>query len=234
MSSNSNWFEKNPKWVWSSFIPVFGGASLIFAGWKAKTNSWMAMGGGLIIGSLFLSSIFPASIYLIWGGQIFLAFKFKQNYLIKTAPKGVKIPSAKIAQLLAENRGQVDINNCSKDDIVYELGLPIIYANDIEMLRHEGYLFTDIDELAEIVGIPEHILHRLEPLIIFSYNLRKESDVSWRKLNSCSVDELINHNIDADSAKKIVLERMENGQFQSLLDVLKRTKIPISVYRHLA
>jgi DNA uptake protein ComE-like DNA-binding protein len=234
VSSNSNWFDRIPQWLWGAFVPVFGGASFIFAGWKAKTNSWMAMGGGLIVASLFLLSVFPSSLYLIWGGQILLAFKLKQDYLIKTAPKGVPIPSAKIAYLLAEKRGQVDINNCSKDEIVYELGLPIVYANDIEMLRHEGYLFTDIDELAEVAGIPEHILHRIEPLIVFRYDLRREVDVSWRRLNTYSVEELVNHGIDVDSAEKIVLERNEKGQFKSLLDVRKRTKIPISVYRHLA
>ncbi len=218
MYNNSNWFERIPQWLWGTFIPVFGGASLIFAGWKAKTNSWIAMGGGLIVVSLFMSSVFPASIYLIWGGQIFLGFKLKQDYLIKTAPKGVKIPSSKIAYLLAENRGKIDINSCSKDDIVYQLGLPIVYANDIEMLRHEGYLFTDIQELAEIAGIPEHILYRIEPLIVFGYDLRKEVEVSWRRLNSYSVDELINHNISADNAQEIVEERNKNGQFKSLLD----------------
>jgi hypothetical protein len=223
-----------PQWLWVTFIPVFGGASLIFAGWKAKTNSWMAMGGGFIVASLFLSSVFPASIYLIWGGQIFLGFKLKQNYLIKTAPKGVKIPSTKIAYLLAENRGKIDINSCSKDDMVYQLDLPIVYANDIEMLRREGYLFTDIEELAEIAGIPEYILYRIEPLIIFSYDINKETEVSWRRLNSYSIDELIKHDISEDNAKEIVEERNKNGQFQSLLDVRKRTKIPISAYRHLA
>ncbi|MBF2055812.1 MAG: helix-hairpin-helix domain-containing protein [Cyanobacterium sp. T60_A2020_053] len=234
MSNNSNWFEKTPQWIWGAFVPMFGGASLIFAGWKAKTNSWMAMGGGLIVGSLFMSSIFPPLMYLIWGGQVFLAFKFKQDYLIKTVPKGTKIPSSKIAQLLAEKRGQVDINNCSKDDIVYQLGLPIIYANDLEILRREGYFFTDIDELAEVAGIPEHLLQRIEPLIVFRYDLRKETDISWRRLNSYSVEELVNHGIDFESAKKIVSERTKNGQFNSLVDVLKRTKIPINVYRHLA
>ena len=233
MSNKSDWFERIPQWLWLSFLPVFGGASLIYAGWKAKIDSWMAIGGGLIVGSLFFSSLFPSFVYLIWGGQIFLAFKFKQNYLIKTAPKGVKIPSSKIAQLLADNRGQVDINNCSKDEIVYQLSLPIVYANDIEMLRNEGYIFTDIDELAEVAGIPEHILRRVEPLIVFRYDLRKEVDISWRRLNSFSAQNLIDLGIDQESAHKIVLERKENGQYHSLLDVRKRTGIPINVYRHL-
>ncbi len=231
--SNNNWFDKNPQWLWWSFLPIFGGISLVYAGWKAKTNSWLFIGGGLTLGSILLSSLIPSSVYLIWISQIFIAFKIKPNYLIKTAPKGVLIPSTKIAQLMAENRGQVDINNCSKDDIVYQLGLSIIYANDIDSLRREGYIFTDIDELSDVVGIPENVLRRIEPLIVFGYDLRKEFDVSWRRLNTLSVEELMGHSIDEKSAIKIVLERKRKGQYQSLLDVKKRTGIPINVYRHL-
>ncbi|MBL1211459.1 MAG: hypothetical protein FWJ34_17870, partial [Geminocystis sp. GBBB08] len=132
MVSHNNWFEKNPPWLWWSFLPIFGGISLIYAGWKGKTNSWLYIGGGLTFSSIIFSNSVPILINLIWISQIVIAFKIKENYLIKTAPKGVLIPSAKIAQLMAENRGQVDINNCSKDDIVYRLGLSIIYANDID------------------------------------------------------------------------------------------------------
>jgi DNA uptake protein ComE-like DNA-binding protein len=231
--SQNNWFEKNPQWIWWSFFPIFGGISLVYAGWKAKTNSWLFMGGGLTLASIILSSLIPASVYLVWIGQIVIAFKIKEHYLIKTAPKGVLIPSAKIAQLMAENHGQVDINNCSKDDIVYKLGLSIIYANDIDSLRHEGYSFTNIDELSDVVGIPENILRRIEPLIVFGYDLRKELGFSWRRLNTLSVQELMMYDIDEKSALKIVIERKQKGEYQSLLDVKKRTGIPINVYRHL-
>ncbi|BAQ64888.1 helix-hairpin-helix domain-containing protein [Geminocystis sp. NIES-3709] len=233
MTYNKNWFDRNPPWLWWSFFPIFGGFSLVYAGWKSKTNSWLFIGGGLTFVSLLFSSLLPSSVYLFWITQIIIAFKIKQNYLIKTAPKGVLIPSSKIAQLIAEYRGKVDINNCSKDDIVYQLGLSIIHANDIESLRHEGYMFMDIDDLSEVAGISENILRRIEPLMVFGYDLRKEVDVSWRRLNTLSVDELISYNIDENSAKKIVLERTEKGQYKSLLDVRKRTGIPIQIYRHL-
>lgn len=232
--SQNNWFEKNPQWLWWSFCPIFGGISLVYAGWKAKINSWLFIGGGLTLASIILSSSIPASVYLIWISQVIIAFKIKEYYLIKTAPKGVLIPSVKIAQLMAENHGQVDINNCSKDDIIYRLGLSIIYANDIDSLRREGYSFTNIDELSDVVGIPENILRRIEPLIVFGYDLRKELDVSWRRLNRLSVEELMIYNIDEKSALKIVIERQKRGEYQSLLDVKKRTGIPINIYRHLA
>ena len=62
---------------------------------------------------------------------------------------------------MADKKGKIDINQCTKDQMVYDLGLSIIYANDIEILRNEGYIFTDIDELAEVVGIPESVLRRI-------------------------------------------------------------------------
>ncbi|WP_017293871.1 helix-hairpin-helix domain-containing protein [Geminocystis herdmanii] len=234
MAYHKDWFNKNPPWLWWSFLPIFGGVSLVYAGWKSKTNSWLFLGGGLTFVCLLFSSLLPSSVYLFWLAQIIIAFQIKQTYLIKTAPKGVLIPSVKIAQLMAEYRGQIDINNCSKDDIVYQLGLSIIHANDIESLRNEGYMFMDIDDLSEVAGIPENILRRIEPLMIFGYDLRKEADVSWRRLNSLTIEELMIYNIREEDAKKIVLERTKKGQFTSLLDVRKRTGIPIQVYRHLA
>lgn len=233
MSYHKDWFNKNPNWLWWSFFPIFGGCSLVYAGWKSKTNSWLFLGGGLTFLCLLFSSLLPSSVYLFWLAQIIIAFKIKENYLIKTAPKGVLIPNVKIAQLMAEYRGKVDINSCSKDDMVYQLGLSIIHANDIESLRHEGYMFMDIDDLCEVVGIPESILRRIEPLMVFGYDLRKEADVSWRRLNSLSVEELMTYNMSENDAQKIVLERTKKGQFTSLLDVRKRTGIPIQVYRHL-
>ena len=91
-----------------------------------------------------------------------------------------------------------------------------------------------IEELSDIVGIPENVVRRIEPLIVFGYDLRREDNFSWRRLNHLSVEELMSHNIDEKSALKICLERQNNGDYHSLLDVKKRTGIPINVYRHLA
>ncbi len=184
MSLYNNWFTRFPVWIWFSFIPIYGGASLIYAGWKARTNLWIKIGAGFLLGGWFFAWIFPHGIIFLLAGQIYYAFKFKQQYLVKTAPKGATIPTKQIAGLLAENRGQIDINNCSKDDIVYHLGLPLAYANDIEILKNEGYIFTSIEELGEMAGIPDSVLDRVEPLIVFRYDPNKETDVSWRRLNN--------------------------------------------------
>ncbi len=233
MSLYNNWFTRFPTWIWFSLIPIYGGASLIYAGWKARTSLWIKIGIGFILGGWFCVSYSIHGLIFLWVAQIYYAFTLKREYLVKTAPRGETIPTQKIAGLLAKNRGQIDINNCSKDDIVYDLGLPLAYANDIEILKNEGYIFTHIEELGEVVGIPETVLERVEPLIIFRYDPHKETDVSWRRLNTFSIRELIDHGIPAHHAEYIVMEREKNGQFKSLVSVRKRTNIPISVYRHL-
>ncbi len=230
MSNSHNWFEHTPKWIWLSFIPGVGGLSICYAGWVTKTKSWIGIGVVFTLVALTL----PNSLSLfIWLGQIATAFSLKQKYLIKKAPKGVQISNVETAKLMAKARGTVDINNCSVDDLVYQLNLPIVYANDIDLVRKEGYIFTDIDELSEIVGIPESTLRRIKPLVVFSYDIRKEEGFSWHKLNNLSIDELIAWDLDPVYAKKIVEEREHRGNYQSVLDIRKRTGIPIKNYTHL-
>jgi len=231
--SHKNWFDKIPQWVWWSLFPYFGGISFIYAGWKIKKNPWILCGIGFVTSSLIMGSLIESFAVIIPFIQLATAFKFKQEYLIKTAPKGVLIPSFEIAQLMAKYKGQIDINNCSQDDLVYGLGLPIVYANDLQLLKEEGYMFTHLEELVDLVGIPEQILRRIEPLIIFTYDINKETDISWRRLNSFSLNELIFNGIDPENARKIVHERNNNGAYKSFLDVKKRTGIPINIYRHL-
>ena len=132
-----------------------------------------------------------------------------------------------------KKKEKVDINSCSKNDIVHKLGLPIVYAHEIEEFKKEGFIFTDIDELENLIGIPQYYLQKIEPLIIFSYDYKKEAEYSWRKLNILSVEELMTYEISANHAEKIVEERHNNGKYQSLLDVSKRTGIPLEIYRHL-
>ncbi len=231
--SNKNWFDKIPQWIWWSLFPYFGGFSFIYAGWKIKNNRWYLWGIGFVMGSIIIGSILGDLVLIMPLIQLATAFKFKQEYLVKTAPKGVLIPSFEIAQLMAEYKGQIDINNCSQDDLVYGLGLPIVYANDLQIFKQEGYMFTHLEELADLVGIPEQILRRIEPLIMFTYDINKEGDISWRRLNSFSLDELIVNGIDHENATKIVSERNSKGAYKSLLDVKKRTGIPINIYSHL-
>lgn len=234
MSSDrqSDWFNKTPQWCWYSLIPWFGGGALIYAGNKTNKQGWMVMGAALVAGALVLGSWIAGLVWLVWLVQVAIAFHLKPQYLIAVAPKGVAIKDIQTAQLMAAAHGQVDINTCSQDDLVYRLNLPIVYANDIEMLRQEGYIFTDVTELTEVVGIPEHKIQHLEPLITFSYDIKKEAEISWRRLNTLGLEDLIICGVEPAIARKIILER-QNGHFSSVLDVKKRTGIPVQAYKHL-
>ncbi len=228
--SNQDSLEKTPQWIWYSFIPTFGGLAITYAGNKTKTSKWIWSGVGFVALSILLSS--TELIAIIWLAQIGTAFYLKKNYLIKTSAKRLPRKDVYTARLIAKNKRRIDINNCTQNDLVYTLNLPIVYANDIQALLQEGYIFTHLEELSEVAGIPENYLKKIEPLIAFSYDIHKEADVSWRRLNYWSLEELIACNIEPSAAQKIIEERA-NGTYKSLIDVRKRTGIPINLYRHL-
>ena len=229
MSVKNNWLEQIPQWVWWSFLPVFGGLAITYAGYKSKTSSWKYWGLALCGLGFVLASTRIALI--VWLLQVGTSFAIRKKYLVKVAPKTASIDTREVAELLAEERGQIDINNCSQDDLVYKLNLPIVYANDIKSLLDEGYMFTSIEELGDLIGIPENSLKKIEPLITFGYYFEKELDVSWRRLNRFSLEELVACDLDITVAKKIIAEREKAGSFKSLIDVKKRTGLPFNSYK---
>jgi DNA uptake protein ComE-like DNA-binding protein len=231
MSDLSTVLRKIPNWVWYSFIPIFGGLALVYAGNKTKTKAWIILGLGFTGISLILSYTEIAG--LIWLFQIGTSFYLKKKYLLKTSIKRVAITDRETAKLVAEYRGKIDINTASKDDLVYSLGLPIVYANEIEAIRKDGFTFTRIEELTEIAGIPENYVYKIEPLVMFSYDINKDFAVSWRRLNLYSIPQLIECGILPNIAEKIVAEREKNGLYNSVIDVKNRTGIPINHYHHL-
>nr|WP_273038627.1 helix-hairpin-helix domain-containing protein [Iningainema tapete] len=157
----------------------------------------------------------------------------KHRFLAKTYPKNLPIPEEpELAKLVAQHRSKIDINQCSKNELVNSLGLPIVYANNIESLLNEGYIFTHPEELTEIAGIPENQVARITQLITFSYDYKKEADFSWKRLNTYSTEELISCGLDKAIATKIVTER-QRGEYKSLIDVKQRTGLPLNTYIHI-
>ncbi len=233
MSQSKFWFQQTPAWVWLSLIPTLGGFAIVYAGYKSKTKTWVVI--GISISTLALALSANSLAFAIWMAQIGVAFYLKKYYLVKTYPKNLPIPEEQeLAKLVANTREKVDINECSKHELVNYLGLPIVYANNIESLMNEGYVFTHVEELIEIAGIPEKQVARITPLITFSYNYKKEADFSWKRLNTYSTDELITCGLDRAIAEQIVAERQQRGEYKSLIDVKQRTGLPFNTYRHIA
>ncbi|MEG4091993.1 helix-hairpin-helix domain-containing protein, partial [Microcoleus sp. Pol12B4] len=165
MSQDLYWLRQTPNWVWYSFIPYFGGLAIAYAGQKSNIRSWMGWGVAITLAALAVSSSANLGT-IVWIAQIVTAFSLKKRYLIKTAPRGLLVPAtATNAEELANVRGKIDINECTKDDMVRILGLPIVYANDLESLQNEGYIFTHAEELSEIAGVPESHVRRIAPMI---------------------------------------------------------------------
>lgn len=219
--------KKTPNWVWFSAIPIVGGLSIVYAGNKINRFSWINTGIFITVLSGILSS--SHLLGFIWLGQIVVAFSLKDKYIEQIDNKQqLSNNNYNRPQLLPATKTKIDINNCSKDALVYGLGLPIVYANEIESALNEGHIFTHIEELIDIAGIPDTYIQKLEPLIIFSYDIKKEADVSWRKCNTFSEQELMAYRLEPSVAAKIIKERKKRGVYKSFSDLRKRTKLPLN------
>ncbi|PZO41110.1 MAG: hypothetical protein DCF19_10225 [Pseudanabaena frigida] len=234
--SQPSWFDQTPQWVWWSFFPVLGGGAIAYAGVKCGSNIWIGIGAGFVATAIVLPSlpVLASFTTLVWIAQVATAFALKREYLTKTYPKHLPLPEdPQLFATIAAKRPKIDINSCSKNDLVNVLGLPIVYANDIDSLRAEGHIFTSIEELHDILEIPNITLQKIEPMVVFSYDYRQESGYSWKRINSMTADDLIGLGIEPTVAAAIAEERQRRGEFKSIMDIKKRTGIPFSAYRHL-
>jgi DNA uptake protein ComE-like DNA-binding protein len=204
-----------PAWVWLAIIPSFGGLALVYRAKSLKNKLWLYLGIGITVSAFIFHS---SSIALgIWLAQSIFAIWF--NHHLNRGNKISPFP--------------IDINTCSKHDLVYHLNLPIVYANDIEAVKNAGYLFTHLEELSEIAGLPENYLKQLANLVVFSYNINLEVPTSWRRVNSYSQEELIQAGLETRVAAKIIQEREANGIYRSALEISKRTDLPLTTFQHL-
>jgi DNA uptake protein ComE-like DNA-binding protein len=219
--------KKNPIWFWFSFIPLVGGLSIIYAGNKINRFSWVNTGIFITALGIVLFSTHLAGF--VWLGQIAVAFLLKDEF-IERVNNDVQLPQTTLnpSELLPKTTSKVDINSCSKDDLVHGLGLPIAYANEIESARKEGHIFTHLEELLDIAGIPDSYTAKLENLVIFNYYEKPEVDFSWRRCNTYSEAELIGCNLEPEVAAKIIQERETRGVYQSFPDLRKRTGLPLN------
>ena len=232
MSNLSQWFQKIPQWLYWSLFPVLGGLAIVYAGNKTKTQSWIYTGLGFVAAAFILSNTSLGG--MVWIAQIITAIALRKEFLAKTYPNSLANSNeSHLIKLIAKNRDKIDINNCSKNDLVHGLDLPIVYANEIDSMKQEGYNFTSLEELSELIGIPEATLTRIEPLVVFSFDINKEIHHSWRRLNVLSIDELVSLGLHINAAKIIILERQQRGGYKSFLDFKKRTKLPLNIYRHI-
>jgi DNA uptake protein ComE-like DNA-binding protein len=224
-----------PDWMWWSLCPVFGALTIAYAGYSTKTDKWSQIGGGIFaVGLLAALSGQSWLVYLAVPIQFGITMNIKNRYLIKSAPRGAVLPTDRqTAQLIADVRGRVDINKCSKDDLVHVLGLPIVYANNIESIKAEGYMFTHLEELTELADVPEKYSTAIEPLIAFNYYDRSEDPIDWQRLNVLPMSELVELGLDRNSAALICNERQIHGAYRSLVEVKRRTGLPIALYKHL-
>ncbi len=223
----TTWFQQNPTWVWFSLLPGLGSLGLCYAGIKIRNPLWTGVGAGITLLSVALLS--SAWVVPLWILQIFVAFRLRRPFLLKTYPLTYPLPlDPSLIPLIAATRPPVDINTCSKDDMIKQLGLPLAYANDIEVLQRNGYQITSIEDLIDVAGIPESVAHQIEPLLVFQYDFNREAKASWRRFNTYTQDELVAVGFDETIAQRILEERTTRGDFRSVVDLKKRVGIDIN------
>jgi len=226
---SDRWFSQTPQWVYFCCVPVIGGLGLTAGGVRIN-NPWWMVGGVALVGANFLDNAW----FVVYIVQVAIAFFLKSEYLVRTFPSTAPLPrDPKLAQRVLALRPKIDINTCSKDDLVRGLGLPIVYVNDIFALRASGHIFTHLEELTEIVGVPQETVQRIGSAITFSYNPKQESYVSWRRANSFSVEELMAVGLTEQVARAIAEGRAKSGQYRSIADISQRTGLPIEAFRAL-
>lgn len=226
---SDRWFSQTPQWVYFCCVPVIGGLGLTAGGVRIN-NPWWMVGGVALVGANFLDNAW----FVVYIVQVAIAFFLKSEYLVRTFPSTAPLPrDPKLAQRVLALRPKIDINTCSKDDLVRGLGLPIVYVNDIFALRASGHIFTHLEELTEMVGVPQETLQRIGSAITFSYDPKQESYVSWRRANSFSVEELMAVGLTEQVARAITEGRAKGGQYRSIVDITQRTGLPIEAFRAL-
>lgn len=232
------WFNQTPTWVKLALLPVVGGGAIAYAGYVVRKNTWIGIGISFILVAAIARLLpLPVRFEMVilvaaYIGQVMTAFMFKQEYLAKTYPRHLPLPDdVKLFHSVASGRPKIEINTCSKDDLVNRLGVAIIYANDLIALREEGFMFTYAEELTEILGIPVTTVQRISPFITFSYY--QEQGYSWKRVNHLAVEDLVDLGLEVKVAVAIAKERELNGEYKSLMDIKKRTGIPFNSYRQL-
>ncbi len=230
--SQPSWFDQTPQWVWLSCVPFIGGGAIAYAGVKCGSKIWIGIGAGFVAAAIAI----PSSSFwsLLWFAQVGTAFALKREYLTKTYPKELPLPEdPKLFARIAATRPKIDINSCTKNDLVNVLGLPIVYANDLDSLRSEGHIFTSLEELHDVLGISNETLKKIASLVVFSYDYRQEAGYSWKRINSMTADELIDLGLEQKVAEAIAIERQQGGDFKSIMDIKRRTGVPFSAFKHL-
>ena len=214
-------------WQWLAFVPSFGGVVLVVAGAQNKDKNTWASGLAILLAS-FIFAGFSAALLVTWAVQAVAAVR-----LIQGGDRQQLAPQKKYSVSAALPPGtQFNINTCSKDEMVRGLGMPIVYANEIEEVRSEGMRFMDMGDLENLTSIPNDYLRKLRPHLIFEFDYHQESGSSWRRLNHLSQAELVALGIDEVAAAAIVEARAVKGEYTSLVDVKRKTGIPINRYRN--
>lgn len=216
------WFERIPTWIRWTWVPIVGSLGLLQAGLVTRQRRWILISIGLGCLGLVAAPLSGWGSLGAWVAQIVLARVWRRPFLARTYPADWPLPrDPALVREIAPFRDPVDINRCTRHQLVHDLGLPIVYANEIESLRVQGSLMLSVDDLRNLVRLPEETIERLEPVLQFQYYSHEAEAVAWQRLNTDTQAQLVAHGWDPGVAAAIVQER-RRGPFRSPADAGQR------------
>ncbi len=210
-----------PNWLYLAAVPGLGWTALLFAGYQAKQRDWLL--AALICGALSVTGLvtgIEGLVSLGWLAAILHLYVMRESY--QTYYRLVANPTYKTPTTLG-----VDLNQATKDQLVYQLNLPITQANKILELRKSGVVFTSIEELAGYTGIALTRLRAVEPIMIFAYHEFGNAYEKWQRINTLNAAEISQaFQLPPELSQRLVQERDQNGLFHSLVELRQRSALP--------
>ena len=130
-------------------------------------------------------------------------------------------------QIAAELGIKIDVNQACIDDWLRLPGISIHQARSLVELVGMGMQLLCLEDVAAAMSVPIHRLYPLEPILHFEYRDRRGC-LSPQKVNpnTASLAEITQIPlVDRDLAKRILIDRQQNGDYRNLADFQRRLGI---------
>ncbi|WP_373479110.1 helix-hairpin-helix domain-containing protein [Geminocystis sp.] len=138
-------------------------------------------------------------------------------------------------KIAAELGIKIDANLASVDDWLRLPGISITQARNLVEITNSGIHFLCLEDLASALGVSVLKIQSWQPIVYFAY-YASDSFYFPAKINpnNASLNQLITiPNLNLDTAKKMITERENNGNYRHIADLQKRLNLTPDFAYHL-
>jgi DNA uptake protein ComE-like DNA-binding protein len=137
--------------------------------------------------------------------------------------------------IAAELGIKIDANLASVDDWLRLPGISITQARSLVEITNSGIHFLCLEDLASALGVSVLKIQSWQPILYFAY-YASDSFYFPAKINpnNASLNQLQTiPNLDSTTAKKIITDRENNGNYRHIADLQKRLNLTSDFAYHL-